>query len=213
MNYVFHCVTKLIIEAEDSVWGFCYTIKTQNSPLKLKACPPFPLRPDQFNFLLLGSLQLKNGASDRLKKKNNKNQRGTGQIIWKQLENTRQNSQPQKNMHSCTNNLQIHNILYTERHRGPELLFHTAISQLIRHDSFVNSGLLTHAMVLWHTQEEVTTSSGVKKKNWWGDSEVRSGPWQTDEHPALNLNNLKQPFWACTWRRTHIWPQNWNFSL
>jgi len=29
--------------------------------LKLKACPPFPVRPDQFNFLLLGSF--KNGAS------------------------------------------------------------------------------------------------------------------------------------------------------
>ena len=37
-----HCVTKLVIEAEDSVWGFRYTTKTQNSPLKLKSMLPFP---------------------------------------------------------------------------------------------------------------------------------------------------------------------------
>ena len=59
-------------------------------------------------------------------------------------------------MHTCTNDLQIHNIIQNldksctwkkTLHRAPQGP-HTAVLRLIKHDNFVNSGLLTNAMVL-----------------------------------------------------------------
>jgi len=144
------------------------------------------IRPDQFNFLLLGSLQLKNGASNRKKKMIIII---PGQIKYEN--NTRQNSQPQKTctparttyksiilaMHSCMNDLQIHNIIQKQHksrtwkktlHRvpqGPKLHFHTAVSRLIRNDNFHCSPMRWSCDTRRKRSPKII-SSGVKKKIW-----------------------------------------------
>ena len=139
------------------------------------------ISPDQFNFLLLGSLQLKNGASDRKNEKNFKKVKVMGdwpdkifnmKTTWKY-----KTKLPTSKLVELTWSFQIQKRgrkLYTERHSGPELHFHTAVSQLIRHDNFVNSGLLTNAMVLWHAQEEVTEGNSQRSEKNLGEETVRS---------------------------------------
>ena len=145
------------------------------------------------------------------KKKYNNNQRGTGQIkslIWKLLENTRQNSQSQK---TCTPARMTYKSishvlgrkLYTEHYRGPELHFHTAVSRLIRHDNFVNSGLCSSSPTWWscdtrRKRSSKVISSGVKKL--FGEETVRS---TLDPDGQMNTRPWTRTTWSGHFERAH----------
>jgi len=111
------------------------------------------------------------------------------------------------------NDLQIHNIIQNQHksrtwkktlHRAPQgpraPLPHRRFAA---DQTWVTVGL-TNAMVLWHAQQEVTEGNVQGSEKNFGEETVRSTMYPDGQmNTRLNSNNLKRPFWACTWRRTH----------
>ena len=170
----------------------------------------------------LCSLRIEWASEKNLRKRKN-NRRGTGQIkslIWKLLENTRQNSQPQKTCTPAwTTYKSISHVLgrklYTECHRGPELHFHTAVSRLIRYDSFVNSGLCSNSPTRWscdmhRKRSPKVISSGVKKllvRRQWGPLWTLTDRWT----PGPELEQPEAAILSVHMTEMHnydLWPQN-----